>query len=65
MQDNIVKAFRQRLIRAGFTDISIYDLHYCYPGYYDVDCISPNGEIIHRRLSLLKMSVIPRLVWFD
>lgn len=28
MQNRVVRAFRQRLVRNGFTDISIYDSGY-------------------------------------
>ena len=62
MQPNEVKAFRQRLKRAGF------DIDYIYEtkrGTFVVRCTSPFGEVIRRELSLLQMSYIPRLVWFD
>ena len=62
MQNDVVKAFRQRLVRAGFTDIHIYvyadDL-------YNVRCISPSGKRIYRRMSSVDMFCTPRLVWFD
>lgn len=64
MQNNEVKAFRQRLIRAGFKDISI---KYCYDGSgdYRVSCVSPMGTPIHRRMDILMMRATPRVVWFD
>ena len=62
MQRNEVKAFRQRLIRAGFNDVSIYDN--CN-GTYTLYCTSPNGvRIIERSLSVVQMNNIPRLVYF-
>lgn len=62
MQSNVVKMFRQRLVSAGFTNISIYDCGY---GSYSVNCISPDGVFIRRRLTEIQMCAIPRLVWFD
>lgn len=62
MQNNIVKAFRQRLVRAGFQDIGIYDLG---NGCYKVCVISSTGEYIRRNMTLLEMHNTPRTVWFD
>lgn len=62
MQSNDIKAFRQRLVRAQFTDISIYDNGY---GFYTVYCISPKGEKIQRRMSITEIRNTPRIVWFD
>lgn len=62
MQDNVVKAFRQRLVRNGFTDVWINS---CGDDTYIVGCISPFGERIRRRMSPMQMSITPRLVWFD
>lgn len=62
MQPNEVKAFRQRLKRAGFEVVYIF----CStPGIYVVRVVSPSGEVIRRELSLTQMNNIPRLVWFD
>ena len=62
MQANEVKAFRQRLIRAGFDDISIYDNG---NGTYTLYCTAPNGvRIIERSLTVLQMNNIPHLVYF-
>ena len=62
MQNNTVKAFRQRLVRAGFTDICISN---SYRGYYFFSCISPDGVKIERLLTEIEMINIPRTVWFD
>lgn len=61
LQNNIIKAFRQRLFRAGFRDISIYNLRY---GFYSVSCTSPTGESITRRMSLAEIEKSPRRVFF-
>ena len=57
MQNNIVKAFRMRLIRNGFTNVSIDFLKFY--GVYHLSCLSPNGQIIIKNLSLTEMSSIP------
>lgn len=62
MQNNVVKSFRQRLVRGGFTDISIYDN---YRGKYYVRCVSPEGKSIQVQLTEVEMDNIPRTVWFD
>lgn len=62
MQSNVVKAFRQRLVRAGFTDIRIWDN---FNGSYDVRCYSPDNILINKRLTEVQMNCIPRVVWFD
>ena len=55
MQDNKIKAFRQRLIRAGFKDIHIF----CYKHCVCLDCFSPRGEEIHRILVLKDLPYLP------
>ena len=62
MQVNEVKAFRQRLIRAGFK--VKYICHY-RGDLYDICVIDSNHKIITKRLSVLQMLCIPRVVWFD
>lgn len=62
MQNKNVKAFRQRLVRAGFVDISIYKN---YRGIYYVRCVSPEGKSIQVQLTEIEMNYIPRIVWFD
>ena len=62
MQNNTVKAFRQRLIRAGFKVKYIY--HY-RGDLYDICVIDSDYNIIKRKLSLIEMDCIPRVVWFD
>ncbi len=62
MQNNVVKAFRQRLIRGGFSDISIY---YCGNGEYIVYATDSNCVTFRRRLNEIQMNAIPRIVWFD
>lgn len=62
MQNNVVKAFRQRLVRGGFTDIYIYDNG---DGSYSVGCTSPDGDRIRRRMFPVDMYNTPHLVWFD
>lgn len=62
MQRNEVKAFRQRLIRAGFEDISVYDN---FDGTYTVYCTAPDGMKIRLpRVTLEYMNATPRTVWF-
>lgn len=63
MQCNDIKSFRNRLIRAGFKDISIY-CNYRYDTY-SVYCVSPSGELIRKNLTLAEIRNIPRTVWFD
>lgn len=62
MQNKKVRAFRQRLVRGGFTDISIYDNAY---GRYTVYCTSPDGEKIRRNMTIVEMNNTPHHVWFD
>lgn len=63
MQSNVVKAFRQRLVRAGFSTISIWERS---DGSYFVDCFAPKTfEKISLVLSEAQMQNIPRTVWFD
>ena len=62
MQNNEVKAFRQRLVRAGFTDICIFD---CYNGLYQVYCTFPDGKRINKKMSIEEICNTPRVVWFD
>lgn len=62
MQSNDVKAFRQRLSRNGFTDISIYD---CGDGCFSVNCTSRDGVRIRRKMTVTQMNATPRVVWFD
>lgn len=61
MQLKEVRAFRQRLVRGGFTDISIYNN---FNSTYTVYCTSPHNEKIWVVLSIIQMNAIPRLVWF-
>ena len=62
MQDNFVKAFRQRLVRGGFTNISIYDYD---DGTYVVRCFDRTGKRFCERITEQKMRNIPRLVYFE
>lgn len=62
MQSNVVKAFRQRLVRGGFTHIYIWNN---YNGKYSLDCVSPQGKYIRKELTENQMLNIPRTVWFD
>lgn len=62
MQNNDIKAFRQRLVRGGFTNIRIY--HYKFD-LYSVYCISSSGEIIDRLMSIFEIRNTPHEVWFD
>ena len=61
MERNEVKAFRQRFVRGGFTNIIIYDT-YC--GQYSVQCVSPQGDRIRVYLTIEQMEKIPRKVYF-
>lgn len=62
MDNNIVKAFRQRLKRGGFTDVSIYDQ--CN-GKYTVTFRDINGRYDRREMTEIQMQNTPHLVWFD
>lgn len=62
MENNIVKAFRQRLKRGGFTDISIYDQ--CN-GTYRVYFRDSDGNRDNREMTEIQMRNTPHLVWFD
>ena len=62
MQNNTVKAFRQRLVRGGFTDIQIWN-H--FNGKFSVSCYSSDGDYIRKELTEVEMNAIPRIVWFD
>ena len=61
MQRNEIKAFRQRLVRAGFYDISIYET---YKGF-NLYCYSPDGVKINKDMSIEEIRNTPHLVWFD
>lgn len=61
MENNIVKAFRQRLKRGGFSDIKIYN-H--FDGTYSVN-FRYNGKYQRRTMTLIQMQNTPHLVWFD
>lgn len=63
MQHNDIKAFRNRLVRAGFKDISIYNNY--RNSSYQIYCVSPSGERIRKILTLAQIRNIPRTVWFD
>lgn len=62
LENNIVKAFRQRLKRGGFTEISIYDQ---FNGTYRVYFCDSSGKRDSRVMTELQMEGTPRLVWFD
>lgn len=62
MENNIVKAFRQRLKRGGFTDISIYNR--C-KGEYTVSFFDRDGKYDCRVMTEIQMQNTPHLVWFD
>lgn len=62
MQANFIKAFRQRLVRAGFTDIRIYD---DYNGRYTVWCTDPGGKKIRASMTQGEIENTPKVVWFD
>ncbi|MBQ8740614.1 MAG: hypothetical protein IJY79_03585 [Clostridia bacterium] len=62
MENNVVKAFRQRLKRGGFTDISIYDQ--CN-GTYAVHFRNRDGVCDRREMTEIQMQNTPHLVWFD
>ena len=62
MENNVVKAFRQRLKRGGFTDISIYDQ---LNGVYVVSFRDKDGKRDRREMTETQMRNTPHLVWFD
>lgn len=61
MQCNEIKAFRQRLVRAGFYDISIFET---YNGY-NLYCYSPDGVLINKDMTIEEIRNTPRVVWFE
>lgn len=65
MQINEVKAFRQRLVRGGFFDISIFERA---DGSYTVYCSRyEKNEVVNYRehMSVERMINTPRVVWFE
>ena len=62
MENNIVKAFRQRLKRGGFSDISIFGQ--CN-GTYRVYFCDSHGNRDYREMTEIQMQNTPHLVWFD
>lgn len=61
MQSNVVKAFRQRLVRGGFKNVRITNLH---NGFYAVRFIPPLGSYyIYSEISEVTMSRLPRISW--
>lgn len=62
MDNNIVKAFRLRLRRAGFSRIHIGSTF--YPDVFWVACFR-DGVDYSATLSLSKMAVLPRSVFFE
>lgn len=65
MQRNEVKSFRQRLVRAGFFDISIFERS---DSTYTVYCSRyEKGSIVNyrERMSIERMNNTPRVVWFE
>lgn len=61
MQPNVVKAFCQRLGRAGFTDVMIFD---CCNGSYILSCCDRDGKIIRGTLTEVQMRNRSFCVWF-
>jgi hypothetical protein len=55
MQDKDVRAFRQRLLRAGFKDVSIS----CYRDDVYLRCVSPQNEKIKRQYKLGDVKFLP------
>lgn len=63
MQQDFIKAFRERLRRAGFTDVRIYKEYY---SRYIVWCTGPDGKTEYRALMTKEqIEATPKLVWFD
>lgn len=56
MDNNEVKALRQRLKRAGYTNISIYDE---MNGYYSIQAKAPDGKWQKSVRKLLELSSLP------
>lgn len=56
MQTNTVKAFRQRLIRAGFTNVRLSQ----YRDFIILYCISPYGREIEKTYMVDEVSSLPR-----
>lgn len=56
MQTNTVKAFRQRLIRAGFTNVRLSQ----YREFIFLYCISPYGREIEKTYMVDEVSSLPR-----
>lgn len=64
---NSIKAFRQRLIRAQFSDVQILCLWFRngWDACFLVKCKDIDGNLIERNMSIDKIRNTPRLVWFD
>ena len=62
MQRNEIKAFRQRLTRAGFTNIHISSFA---DDMYYVSCQSSDGDKFIYIMSIVEINNTPHLVWFD
>ena len=58
MQNNIVKAFRQRLVRCGFTFVRIYNYG---QGLFRVSYVSPEGITDFAYVRLSEMPSLPRV----
>lgn len=61
MQCSEIKAFRQCLVRDGFSGITIFDT--C--NGYILSCISPDGIVIYNFFTIEEIKNILRDVWFD
>lgn len=55
MQSNAVKAFRQRLIRAGFKNIHIS----CYRDTVYLSCLTRDNNIIQREYTCEQINYLP------
>lgn len=58
MQSNVVKAFRQRLVRCGFTCVRIFDYG---QGLYRVSYVSPEGITDYAYVRLSEMPFLPKV----
>lgn len=63
MDTKIVKNFRIRLKRYGFSDISICRIHPHYDIYH-LKCLDPNGFVLSIDLNEIQMKYEPQVVFF-
>lgn len=64
MDSNIVKNFRMRLKRYGFTNIHLHRIH-CNYNIYHLKCLDPNGYPFSVDLNETQMKYEPQVIFFN